>query len=52
MEAMPPFAALIDDAALAYLATWMRAEWGGQDKAVTPEAVARQREGLRADASH
>ncbi|MEE7503490.1 c-type cytochrome, partial [Methylobacterium mesophilicum] len=52
MEAMPPFAALIDDAALADLATWMRAEWGGQGRAVTPDEVARQRAGLRADASH
>ncbi|MGT2479158.1 hypothetical protein ACU4GR_10165 (plasmid) [Methylobacterium oryzae CBMB20] len=49
---MPPFAALIDDAALADLATWMRAEWGGQGQAVTPDEVARQRAGLRADASH
>ncbi len=52
MEAMPPFAPLIDDAALADLATWMRAEWGGQGQAVTPDEVARQRAGLRADASN
>ncbi|MCJ2025131.1 cytochrome c [Methylobacterium sp. J-067] len=52
MEAMPGFATLLDDAALADLATWMRAQWGGQDKAVTPDEVARLRAGHRADASN
>lgn len=52
MEAMPGFATLLDDAALADLATWMRAQWGGQDKAVSPDEVARLRAGHRADASN
>ncbi len=30
MEAMPGFAADLDDAAMADLTNWMRAEWGGQ----------------------
>jgi mono/diheme cytochrome c family protein len=52
MEAMPPFAELLDDAALADLTTWMRAEWGGQGTPVSPQDVARQRAGARADAAH
>ncbi|WP_449409409.1 c-type cytochrome [Methylobacterium komagatae] len=51
MEAMPPFANLLDDTALAELGTWMRAEWGGQSTPVSAEEVARQRAGSRADAS-
>jgi mono/diheme cytochrome c family protein len=51
MEAMPPFAELLDDAALAELATWMRAEWGGQGTPVSPQDVARHRAGARADAA-
>ncbi len=52
MEAMPPFAELLDDATLADLATWMRAEWGGQGTPVSAQDVARQRAGARADAAH
>ena len=43
MEAMPPFAELLDDKAVADLSTWMRANWGGQKPDVTPEDVAKLR---------
>lgn len=33
------------------LAPWMRAEWGGQGQAITPDEVPRQRADVRADAS-
>lgn len=40
MYAMPPFAHVIEDAEIAALITWIRAEWGGQATAVTTEQVA------------
>lgn len=39
MYAMPPFAHELDDKEIADLATWMRAEWGGQATAVNVEEV-------------
>ena len=39
MYAMPPFTPALSDAEIADLATWMRAEWGGQDAAVTATEV-------------
>lgn len=39
MYAMPPFADQMDAAQIAALATWMRAQWGGQDDAVTVDQV-------------
>lgn len=44
MEAMPPFADLLDDRELADLTNWMRARWGGRQPAVTPEDIAKLRE--------
>ena len=42
MYAMPPFAHRLDESTLADLITWIRAEWGGQGKAVTPAQVGAQ----------
>ncbi|MGU3540747.1 c-type cytochrome [Methylobacterium sp. A54F] len=46
MEAMPGFAADLDDAALADLVNWMRAAWGGQPPTLAPADIARIRGGL------
>lgn len=43
MQPMPDFAAELDDRAVADLANWMRARWGGQNPDVTPEDVAARR---------
>lgn len=40
MEAMPGFSADLDDAAMADLTNWMRAEWGGQAPTTRAEDVA------------
>lgn len=48
MEAMPGFAVDLDDAAMADLANWMRAEWGGQAPAVRPNDIAAVRATLTA----
>lgn len=40
MYAMPPFAHVLEDAEIAELAAWLRAEWGGRAAAVTPAEVA------------
>jgi mono/diheme cytochrome c family protein len=39
MYAMPPFTPRLSDAEIADLASWMRAEWGGQGAAVTAAQV-------------
>lgn len=39
MYAMPPFAHVLSDTDIAALTTWLRAEWGGQSKAVTVDQV-------------
>lgn len=46
MEAMPGFAADLDDAAMADLTNWMRAEWGGQAPGLHREAIAAIRAGI------
>ena len=43
MTAMPGFADLLDDKAVADLANWMRAQWGGQQPNVTTEDVTKLR---------
>lgn len=43
MQPMPGFADKLDDRAVADLANWMRARWGGRAPDVTPEAVAAMR---------
>ena len=40
MDAMPGFAADLDDAALADLTNWMRTEWGGQASTLGPQDMA------------
>jgi mono/diheme cytochrome c family protein len=40
LYAMPPFAHRLANDEIADLVTWLRAEWGGRDQPVTPEAVA------------
>lgn len=42
MYAMPPFAHRMDDAKVAELVTWIRAEWGGQAAPVTAGQVSAQ----------
>lgn len=42
MYAMPPFSHDLSDKEVADLATWMRAEWGGQAQAVSTEQVQQQ----------
>ncbi len=39
MYAMPGFAQQMDDVEIAALVTWMRAQWGGQDKPVSAQEV-------------
>lgn len=39
MYAMPPFAHRMDEAQIAELVNWIRAEWGGQDEPVTADQV-------------
>jgi mono/diheme cytochrome c family protein len=39
MYAMPPFAHELTDAQIADLATWLRAEWGGQAQPVDADRV-------------
>ncbi|SUV67171.1 dehydrogenase, cytochrome C subunit [Bordetella avium] len=39
MYAMPGFAGKLSDDEMAALATWMRAQWGGQAQPVTPQQV-------------
>lgn len=39
MYAMPGFKGQMDDADLAALVNWMRAQWGGQDKPVTAQQI-------------
>ena len=43
MEPMPGFADLLDDHAVANLANWMRARWGGQQPSLTAENIAKLR---------
>lgn len=43
MEPMPGFADLLDDQAIADLANWMRARWGGQQPGVTAADIAKSR---------
>jgi mono/diheme cytochrome c family protein len=43
MESMPAFADLLDDQAIADLANWMRAHWGGQQPSVTAADIAKLR---------
>lgn len=43
MEPMPAFADLLDDQAIADLANWMRAHWGGQPPRVTAADIAKLR---------
>jgi mono/diheme cytochrome c family protein len=45
MQPMPGFGGTLDDRAVADLATWLRARWGGQQGAVTPQDVAAIRSG-------
>ncbi len=45
MQPMPGFADVLDDQAVADLANWLRARWGGQKPAVTAADVAKQRPG-------
>lgn len=42
MYAMPPFAHRMDDAQIARLVSWIRAEWGGQAAPVTAQEVSAQ----------
>ena len=43
MEPMPGFAGLLDDQAIADLANWMRARWGGQELSITASDIAKLR---------
>jgi mono/diheme cytochrome c family protein len=43
MEPMPGFADLLDDHAVADLANWMRARWGGQQPSLSAEDIAKLR---------
>ncbi|ARQ02518.1 cytochrome c [Pseudorhodoplanes sinuspersici] len=43
MEPMPGFADLLDDHAIADLANWMRARWGGQQPNLTAQDIAKLR---------
>lgn len=43
MEPMPGFADLLDDRAIADLANWMRARWGGQQPSLSAEDIAKLR---------
>lgn len=44
---MPPFAAQLDDAEIAAVATWIRAQWGNRAPPVSPSVVAQQRARLQ-----
>lgn len=47
MEAMPAFAGLIEDQAVADLVNWMRARWGGRQPDITAADVRKAREASR-----
>lgn len=47
MYAMPPFAHRMDDAAIAELVNWIRAEWGGQAAPVTARQVNAQQRAVK-----
>lgn len=40
---MPPFAGQLNDAEIAAVATWIRAQWGNRAPPVSPSIVAQQR---------